>query len=235
MSFVSDFFKDITGRTARDAATKAGDLQSQAGLDAAASIGTAGDTAQGFFSPFQQVGQQGLEQSGFLGNSQAQFDFLQNNPLFQLALDNANEQTKFGQSASGRLSAGDTSLQLANNVLLSASPLIDRQRQDILNQLNFGQGIAGQQAGISQNTAANQANLTTGAAAAQAGGIVGGANAMGAGVGNLLNLGGAAFSAFGNPFASATPPVTSAISADTLGSGAGLSGGNLFPNPFGGG
>lgn len=219
MSFISDFFKDITGRTARDAATSAGEIQSQAGIDAAAGIGRAGDIAGGLFDPFQAVGQQGLEQAGFLGDPQAQFDFLQNNPLFQLALNNANEQTKFGAASRNRLSAGDTLTQLANNVLLSASPLIDRQRQDIFGQLGFGRGIAADQANILQNTALNQGNFLTGAAASEAGGIVGGANAQGAGANNLLSIAGLIAGGIGNPFSSPVANAGTGVLNTNLGSG----------------
>ncbi len=215
MSFVSDFWKDLSGRTARDASRRAGEMQSNTASEQAAAIGQTGQQATGLFDPYQQVGQQGLAQADFLGDSQAQFDWLQNNPLFQLALDNANRTTQASSAARGRLSAGDTLAQLSNNVLLSASPLIDRQRQDIFGQLNFGQGIAGQQAGIMQNTALNQANLLTGGAAAEAAGTVGAANAMGAGANNLFGIGGSILGAVGNPFSGAASG-GSAISNDAF-------------------
>ena len=47
MSFVSDFFKDISGRTARDAAKKAGKVQSQAATEQAAALGLVGQQASG--------------------------------------------------------------------------------------------------------------------------------------------------------------------------------------------
>lgn len=107
---------------------------------------------QGFLSPFGDVGLQGVEQAGFLTDPQAQFDFLQNNPLFQLGLDNANTQTNQFAAARGRLSSGDTLQQLNNNALLTASPLIQSQKNSIGDLLNFGSGIATSQA----NTAIGQ-------------------------------------------------------------------------------
>ncbi len=223
MSFISDFWKDITGRTARDASERAGEIQSNAASEQAAALGSAGQQTAGLLDPYQQIGQQGLAQAGFIGDSQAQFDWLQNNPLFQLALENANRTTQASSAAKGRLSAGDTLAQLSNNVLLSSSPLIDRQRQDIFGQLNFGQGIAGQQAGIMQNTALNQANLLTGGAAAEAAGTVGAANAMGAGSNNLFGIGGSILGGIGNPFSGG-----SAIEPNTFANN--NSGLNLFNN-----
>lgn len=123
-------------------------------------LGQAGQEASGLFDPFAQVGQQGVDQAGFLTDPNAQFDFLQNNPLFQMGLDNANTQTNQMAAARGRLSAGDTLQQLNQNALLTASPLIQQQKQAIQNQLTMGQNAANQQANIGQNTALNQASIT---------------------------------------------------------------------------
>lgn len=125
------------------------------------------------------LGQQGLAQAGFLTDPQAQFDFLQSNPLFQSALDNANQQTLQSSAARGRLSSGDTLQQLSQNTLLAASPLIQQQKQSIGNLLTIGQNATG-----------NQANLLTSGSAAQAAGVVGAANAKAQGASNLLAFGG---------------------------------------------
>jgi len=157
----------LTGKDAEDAALEAAGIQA-----------TAADEASALFDPFQQLGQQGLDQSQFLTDPQAQFDFLQNNPLFKASLDNANTATNKLAAARGRLSAGDTFQQLSKNTLLAASPLIQQQKGSILDSLGFG-----------ERTAANQANLRTGKGAALAGGVVGGQNARSAGFNNILNLG----------------------------------------------
>jgi len=172
------FVRKITGQDAAkrsaNAAVSAGEIQQQAATDASA-----------LYDPFQQLGQSGLDQSSFLTDPNAQFDFLQNNPLFQMGLDNANEQTLKSAASRGRLSAGDTMQQLSQNALLTASPLINQQKQSIGDLLTVGQNVAG-----------NQGNLLTGGAASQAAGLVGGANARNQGDANLGNmvfgLGGAA-------------------------------------------
>jgi hypothetical protein len=160
------FIRDLTGKTAVDAAGKSADVQVQAGADASA-----------FLDPFQQIGQSGLDQAGFLTDPNAQFDFLQNNPLFQLGLDNANTQTMQGAASRGRLSSGDTLQQLNNNALLVGQGLIGDQKQSIGSLLDFG-----------FNTAGAQGNLRTGQGAAQAAGIVGAANARGDRAGNLFGM-----------------------------------------------
>jgi len=78
---------------------------------------------------------------------------------------------------------------LSNNVLLSASPLIDRQRQDITNLLNLGTGITESQANVAIGKGANIGNLTTDIGSAQAAGTVGAANALTAGNQNLASTG----------------------------------------------
>lgn len=113
---------------------------------------------QSFLQPFGGVGLQGANQSGFLTDPKAQFDFLQNNPLFQMGLDNANTQTNQFAAARGRLSAGDTLQQLNQNALLTASPLIAQQKQSIGDLLNFGGGIATNQANVAIGEGSTIAN-----------------------------------------------------------------------------
>ncbi len=199
MGFFSDLIGGITGSTGRRAARDSASQQMAAGQQAIGTVTGAAQNAQGFLSPFQQIGQQGLAGLDFLGNSQNQFDFLQNNPLFQLALDNANQATMAQSAAGGRLAAGDTLSQLSNNVLLSAQPLIDRQRQDIFGMLGMGTNLASQQAGIETGLGSNIANLQTGIGAAQAAGTIGAANATAGGLAGSLGgvIGGGLSSALG--------------------------------------
>ncbi|MGB0945010.1 MAG: hypothetical protein ACPGUE_21590, partial [Marinomonas sp.] len=116
--------------------------------------------AQGFFAPFAGVAEAAIDQSGFLTDPNAQFDFLQNNPLFQASLQNANRTTDARAAAGGRLNTGDTLQQLSNNFLTTASPLIQDQKNSILDLLGLGQGIATSQA----NTAIGQGTALSGLA-----------------------------------------------------------------------
>lgn len=183
------FVRDLTGKTAVEAAGKSADVQVQAGKEASA-----------LFDPFQGIGQEGLNQASFLTDPNAQYDFLQNNPLFQLGLDNANQQTMQGAASRGRLSSGDTLQQLNNNAMLVGQGLISDQKQSIGSLLDFG-----------FNTAGAQGNLRTGQGAAQAAGIVGGANARGDRAGNLMSMFGG--SMFGGGGSSSIDPATAASMA----------------------
>jgi len=142
---------------------------------------------QTYLSPLMEVGQQGIDQAGFLTDPNQQFDWLQQNPLFNLALENANRGTMQSAAASGRLSAGDTLQQLSNNVLLSASPLISGQKQSINDLLNLASGTATAQANTAIGAGTNTANLLTQGGNAQAAGIIGQANAIQGGIGNALS------------------------------------------------
>ena len=163
----------VTAVGANVAANKASNSAEDTAKAAAAAAGVQQDFSQqasALLDPFQEIGQQGVDQASFLTSPDEQFQFLQDNPLFQLSLDNANTQTQQSAAARGRLSSGDTLQQLSNNTLLAAAPLISDQKNSIGSLLNFGQA-----------TAANQGSLLTGQGASLAGGIIGGQNALNAG------------------------------------------------------
>lgn len=132
-------------------------------------------SAQGleFLEPFGDIGQMGVEQAGFLTDPQAQFDFLQQNPLFQMALEQAQTGTQKIAAARGRLSAGDTLQQLSQNVLLSAQPLIAGQKASIADLINVGTGVATTQANVALGEGTNVTNLLTSAGDVAAAGAIG--------------------------------------------------------------
>ena len=151
----------VTSEAAKSSAKKGRNAQQAATDSATAEQRRATAEAQGYYEPYAGVGERGVEMSGFLGDSQAQFDWLQGNPLFQMGLDNANRTTQANAASKGRLSAGDTLMQLNNNALLTASPLIDRQRNDINNLMNFGYGVSSGQANAAIGAGNNVSDLMT--------------------------------------------------------------------------
>lgn len=190
MGFLSQIGNIFTGDESARAARKAGNIQNEAAQQAiTGQIAPAGERAIARFDPLAGVAQQGIDQAGFLTDPQAQFDFIQQNPLFQLGLQNLNEQTQQSAASRGRLTAGDTLEQLTQNATLASQPLIDRQRQDIMGLLNLGSGVAGQQGQIDLSAAGQITDLLTGGAAAKAGGIVGAQNARTDAFGNIIDLG----------------------------------------------
>lgn len=194
MGFVKNTIKSITGSGAADAAEAGSQRQQASTREAIAATQAAAERGQEFLQPFSQIGQQGLDQAGFLTDPQQQFEFLQNNPLFSLALEQAQTGTQKLAAARGRLSAGDTFEQLSQNVLLSASPLIGEQKRSIAGLLDFGRGIAGQQANVEIGAGSQISPLLQDIGNIQAAGGIGVANARAAGTSNLINLGTAGFS-----------------------------------------
>jgi hypothetical protein len=194
---VGDIAGGLTGETAADAAIEAARIQQEGVSEGIAATEAAREQGLGFLEPFSGVGQSAIEQQGFLTDPQAQFDFLQNNPLFQASLEQAGTETKNLAAARGRLSAGDTLQQLSKNVLLSASPLIQQQKGSIMDLLNLGTNVAGSQANIATGAGANIADLITSGSAVEAAGVTGAANAQAQGSQNILQtalLAGAVFS-----------------------------------------
>jgi hypothetical protein len=192
MGFVREGGLDVLGlggSATAQAAREGVQLQAESGREAIAEERAAREAAQQFFEPFAGVAERGIEEGGFLADPQAQFDFLQQNPLFDLALENANRVTQQSAASQGRLSAGDTLTALSNNVLLSAQPLIDRQRQDIGALLNLGTGITTAQANTAIGQGTNVGNLLTDIGSAQAAGGIGAANAQTQGNQNLASIG----------------------------------------------
>lgn len=202
MSLVGDIVGGIFGGGDQaDAARDASNQQVAAARAAIAASERAADKGLGFLEGFSGIKDRGISESNFLANPQAQFNYLQSNPLFDLALNNANQQTNARAASQGRLNSGDTLQQLSNNVLLSAQPLINDQRQDVNNLLNLGFGTAQTQANTAINQGSTASNLLTDIGAAQAAGTIGAQNARDQGTQNLLNLGGALFTggAFSDP------------------------------------
>ena len=200
------FIRDLTGKTAANRAGQAGELQAGAALEAADLQVQAGKDASALLNPFAQIGQQGIDQANFLTDPNAQFQFLQNNPLFQSAIasgDRNVDRLLQSSAARGRLSAGDTMEQLQTigqqNVLSNAMPFIQNQQSNIGSLLNYGMSTAANQGNLLTGQAAAGAGGITSAAAAQAGGMIGEANARGQSAQNILNLGMQAAGFFSDP------------------------------------
>jgi hypothetical protein len=189
MGFLSQLANVFTGSEDAKARKEAGQIQSEAATNAITNeIRPAGQRALGYLSPYEQVGQQALSQVGFLTDQQAQADFAKNNPLFQLSRNMLTEDLNQSAASRGRLSAGDTLVQLQNAGVMAAQPLIDAQKQSIFNLLNYGGGVAGNMAKTDMMTAQQVTNLLTGGAAAQAAGVVGAQNARTGAMGNMVDL-----------------------------------------------
>lgn len=160
-------------RRAREASKKAETAQLQALEMSMEELRRATGEAQGFLEPFAGVGRQGVDLAGFLTDPQQQTQFLRDNPLFQIGLENLNRQTQQSAAARGRLTAGDTLEQLQQNAMLAGQPLIQGQKQSIIDLLNFGSGTSRAQANAALGLGSNLSNLIQDRANVQASGIMG--------------------------------------------------------------
>jgi len=183
----------VSGKMQSDAAEKAAGQQRAGISEGIAETRRATAEGQEFLTPFQELGQTGVEQAGFLTDPQAQFDFLQNNPLFQMSLQQAGTETKQLAAARGRLSAGDTLQQLSQNVLLAAQPLISQQKASISDLINLGSGTSRAQANLAIGQGSGITNLLTSAGDVAAAGTIGAGRAraatlkqVGEGIGTII-------------------------------------------------
>jgi hypothetical protein len=170
-----------SANTSANSALMAANQQSQGFRDANAAQVQTSNRASAMFDPFARLGQSGVNQASFLTDPNQQFDFLQNNPLFQMGLDNANQQTLGNAASRGRLSSGDTLQQLTNNSLLTAQPLIQDQKNSIADLLRFGTNAATNQGNILLDQGQTTATSANNAVGAQAQGILNSGNAIASG------------------------------------------------------
>jgi hypothetical protein len=170
-----------SANTNSNSALTSANQRSQGFTDANAAQLQSSNQAGALFDPFAKLGESGIDKAGFLTDPSLQFDFLQNNPLFQMALDNANQQTMSNAASRGRLSSGDTLQQLTNNSLVTAAPLIQDQKNSIANLLNFGSTAAVNQGNILLGQGQTTANSLNNAAGAQAQGTLNSGNALATG------------------------------------------------------
>jgi len=172
-----------------DAASDATDAQAAATQSALQASREGSERGLEFLEPYSEIGLTGLDKAPFLTDPQQQFDFLQNNPLFQASLEAANTGTMNLAAARGRISAGDTLQQLSRNVLLSASPLIAQQKQSIGDLLNIGTGVSRSQANTAIGAGSDISNLIASGGANQAAGDIAQGNIGANLVNNLLTAG----------------------------------------------
>jgi len=168
----------VGGAASSYGARSAADAQEDATKDSIAEQRRSKEEALRYFSPYADVGGLGLDQVGFLTDPNEQYQWLQNNPMFQMSLDNANDATAKMSAANGRLSAGDTLMQLQQNGLLTSQSLINDQKNSINNLLNFGYGTSAGQANAALGVGNNISNMMMQQGNAQAAGIMGQTNAF---------------------------------------------------------
>lgn len=167
------FVRDITGKTAAGAAESAGRRQEQSAIDAR-------NYVEGVSQPYRDLGTQNI------GGLQSLIDnpmgYLQNNPMFDAALNSANVQSGNQAALQGKFNSGGMVNSLFQNYLATGDNMINSQYNRLLAPVQMGQNAA-------MTTGGQVSDLITGGANARAAGTVGAANARGQGASNLLGAG----------------------------------------------
>lgn len=186
-----DFVGDnLLGGRQADAARDASRTQAQAADRAIALQRESRDLAREDLAPFVELGEGQINALTALLTPEGQADYVENNPFYQLGLDNLNQNTLNNQAARGKLGSGGTLSALQDNAMLAGLPLLQNQQNQLFNAVNLGQASASGAANNALLSGNALSNLTTQRGNAVAAGTVGAANARQAAVNNLLNLGG---------------------------------------------
>ena len=176
------------GNKAADAAKDAAKIQAASAEDAAAGVDERFNMMRTDLSSYRQAGETALPMlSEFATNPQSQVDYLNSNPLFQNSLDIADRNTAALLASQGKIGTGDQSLQLQQNYLSAASPLLSAQDQRLTNLASIGQSSAAMTGNAGIDAANASGNYLTQGASATASGIVGANNAQAQGVSDALS------------------------------------------------
>lgn len=148
-------------------------------------------TARGDLAPFREFGQGQIDPLQDILTQEGQSNFLANNPLFDAALSNVNQDTNAGAASRGRFSAGDTAAELFDNYLATAFPLLQSQTNNLFRAVGIGGNAAAGQANVTRGTSAVSSGIPTGVGNLlqdQTGLITGAGNAAAAGQINRGNI-----------------------------------------------
>lgn len=106
-----------------------------------------------------------------------QLAYLQNHPLFQLGLQNLNEQTNAFAASRGRFGTGDTATEIFQNAMAAGGPLLNDRFNQLFSVASLGENAAAGTGNILQQGATGTGNALLQGANARAAGQVGAANA----------------------------------------------------------
>jgi hypothetical protein len=162
------------GKKGREAARDSARVQADSAAAAQQGLSEREATFRSDLAPYRQAGADALPLlNEFNTSPQAQVDYLNSNPLFQASLGVKDRDTAGRLASQGRIGTGDQSMQLQENYLLSASPLIAQREQQLLNLANIGQSSAAQTGVSSLDAGRSIGELGMQGANATAAGIVG--------------------------------------------------------------
>lgn len=138
--------------------------------------------------PFVSLGTANIAGLQGLLTPQGQMDYLQSNPMFQAAVQNAADQTKAAAASSGKFGSGGLVNQLFQNYLGQGEQFIGNQFNRLTNTVGMGQASAAGQAANSLNAANNITGILGNQGDIRAAGTMAGQNIQNQALGGGLSL-----------------------------------------------
>lgn len=138
--------------------------------------------------PFVNLGTSNIPGLQGLMTAQGQYDYLQSNPMFQAAVNNAAGQTKAAAASSGKFGSGGLVNQLFQNYLGQGEQFVGNQFNRLANTVGMGQASAAGQAANSLNAANNITGILGNQGDIRAAGTMAGQNIQNSALGGGLSL-----------------------------------------------
>ena len=177
------FVRNITGQTAAKRAGREAAAVQQAATDKSL------ETLERLNSPFINLGAQAIEGFQPFLDDPSGASFLQNNPMFQAALDYTGDQLKGSAAAAGKFNSGGLTNQLFQNYLATGDQFVNSAYNRAFQPVALGQNAASLQGN-------NISNLLTGNANAQGAAITSAGMLPAQQFNNLLQAGATGVGAF---------------------------------------
>lgn len=170
----------------KEAARKASQAQGRAADSAGAAQERQYLQARDDLMPFANLGRSQVGPLSEMLTAQGQYDYLQSNPLFNLALERADRQSNNAFLSQGL--TGDARQALADNTMMTALPFLEHQTNNLFNAVNVGQASSAGQANAALAHGNNLSNLALQKGNVNAAGIVAQNNAYNQGMMQLLGI-----------------------------------------------
>lgn len=138
--------------------------------------------------PFVNLGTSNIQGLQGLLTPQGQMSYLQSNPMFQAAIQNAADQTKASAASTGKFNSGGLVNQLFQNYLGQGEQFIGNQFNRLTNTVGMGQASAAGQAANSLNAANNITGILGNQGDIRAAGTMAGQNIQNQALGGGLGL-----------------------------------------------
>lgn len=106
-------------------------------------------------APYENLGRRTINEYEMFLSPEGQYEYLQSNPIFHAAIDNANSQILTAAAPTGKTNSGGTVDQLFKNYLATGETFIGNQFNRLYNTVGLGESAAARTAANSLNSATN--------------------------------------------------------------------------------